>query len=104
MSQATNAPQPTDDPTADCRQALALAGALLPSLPDLPADPSHYKLVVAENVLAGAAHGGPHLWRLTFKLRELLPHNGDSAIGAGVEIFVEVDLAAQRARLAGYGE
>jgi len=89
------------DPVADCREAIALAVALL-GTEDL--DPAQYKLVAAVLAIAGPDYAGPHIWRLTFKLRSLIPQSADAEVGKGGEVLVEADVAGHTARLQGHGE
>lgn len=46
----------------------------------------------------------PGRWRLTYKPRRLVPGTAEQEIGAGGEVFVEVDLSTGDARVAGRGE
>lgn len=59
-----------------------------------------HRLVEASNVLRDS----PHLWRMTFKLRRLIPERLGQEVGKGGETFIEVDLMTRRARLVGAGE
>ncbi len=86
------------DPSQDCRDAIAIGTKLL--MTEF-ADHVQYKLISAENLIGTAE---PHIWRLTFKLRRLIPKTPGSRIGAGGELFIEVDLSLDQARLCGYGE
>jgi hypothetical protein len=89
-------------PDKECGEAVALANALLATLKVKPAD---YKLIVAKNlVVRGKEFKGPHIWDLTYKLRSLLPDQTDGIVGAGGEVFIDVDLATKKATLRGYGE
>lgn len=85
----------------DCRGAVLLATALMK---DKGEDPALYKLVAAENRLKGHPDAAPHKWRLTFKLRRLIPEEVGGIMGAGGELFIEVDTATRQAKLAGVGE
>lgn len=86
----------------ECEEAIALAEAMLPTI---GANPPDYKLITAQNLSTPAGvYRGPQFWHLSFKLRELIPSTPQAEVGAGGEIFVEVDLTEQRAWLAGYGE
>lgn len=88
--------------STDAQRALGLAEALL-AAEGRPLDT--LKLILAKNlVVKGDGTVAPHLWRLTFKPARLLPMGPSDPIGAGGEIFVEVDLTAGRARITGYGE
>ena len=62
------------------------------------------KLTSAINMMAGREYRGPAYWRLTFKRRDLIPKDASSELGAGGEIFVDVDLEANVAKIAGRGE
>jgi len=58
-----------------------------------------YRLIGAQMLLDRA-----QVWRVTFKPESLLPHDPETGIiGAGGELFVNVDLAAATATV-GYGE
>lgn len=63
-----------------------------------------YQLTSAINMTAGNEYRGPAFWRLTFKRRELIPADADSELGAGGEIFVDVDTKAGTAAITGFGE
>lgn len=82
----------------DCHKAIAFAIELLEE-----GDFNFYelKLITAENLIKST---GPDVWRITFKPKRLIPSNIDSEVGAGGEIFVEVNLAENKARITGYGE
>ena len=59
-----------------------------------------YRLTSAEQIL----HQGKSIWRITFKPSRLLPADpSKELIGAGGEIFVNVDLEKQAAEVR-YGE
>jgi hypothetical protein len=62
------------------------------------------KLVGAVNMMAGREYRGPAYWRITFKRRDLIPKDADSELGAGGELFVDVDLGASAAKISGHGE
>lgn len=68
--------------------------------------PTDYHLVSVQNGVSSSAGAiyNPNLWRLTFKPQELVPSTASVEMGAGGELFIEVDLASSRARLAGKGE
>ena len=69
------------------------------------ADPQAYSLVRAERLLAGGPRcSGVHCWRLTFKLKQLIPDEQDERVGKGGELFFSVDLDAGVAVLTGRGE
>jgi len=55
-------------------------------------------------MMAGSAYRGPAYWRVTFKRRDLIPKDAASELGAGGEIFVDVDLATSVAKISGHGE
>ena len=65
---------------------------------------ANLKLTSAVNMMSGRDYRGPAYWRLTFKRRDLIPRDAVSILGAGGEIFVDVDLDANVAKIAGYGE
>jgi hypothetical protein len=62
------------------------------------------KLTNAVSMMAGREYRGPAYWRLTFKRRDLIPKDTASELGAGGEIFVDVDLDTNVAKIAGHGE
>lgn len=51
-------------------------------------DLTKYKLIAARNLIAEA---GASVWQLTFKPNRLIPPNSGTRIGAGGEVFVQVD-------------
>ena len=75
-------------------RAMSASGAVVTEL----------KLTNAVNMMAGREYRGPAYWRLTFKRRDLIPKDATSELGAGGEIFVDVDLDANVAKIAGRGE
>ena len=86
----------------ECKEAIILAEEFLPTIGVRVED---YKLITVENMSTrNGDYRGPQYWHLTFKLRGLVPDNPELPIGAGGEIFVEIDLTDRRALLAGYGE
>src|SRR3954453_16844503 len=89
------------DPAADCREAISLAVARL-GTENL--DAGQYKLVAAVLAIAGPDYAGPHIWRLSFKVRSLIPQSADAEVGKGGGVLVEADVAAHHARLQGHGE
>ena len=102
MGPAAARPQERLGASADCVRAMRLAEKQLVESGKKAED---YKLIEAKNlVIKGGGQVAPHLWRLTFKPRSLLPEGNDGIIGAGGEIFLEADLKAGRARISGYGE
>ena len=76
-------------PALELDRAAALANDFLASSDK---DPALYRLVVAENMLAGA-DASQTRWRLGFKLRELLPDGPSGKIGKGGDFYLHVDLA-----------
>jgi hypothetical protein len=69
------------------------------------AKPEAYRLIRAVNLTApDGAYRGPTYWRLTFKRRDLVPATADAELGAGGEVFVDVDTAEAEATIAAYGE
>lgn len=62
------------------------------------------KLTSAVNMMAGRDYRGPAYWRITFKRRDLIPRDAASELGAGGEIFVDVDLGTSVAKITGHGE
>jgi hypothetical protein len=101
MDAETSNREQNTDPGKDCQEASSLATTLLT---DRGIDLAQYKLISAENLIRGDDYAGPHLWRLTFKLKGLIPATSDAPVGKGGELFVLVDLSARKARLIGYGE
>ena len=86
----------------ECEEAIALAEEFLPAA---GVRAEAYKLITAENMSTrGGDYRGPQYWHLTFKLRELIPDDLEVPVGAGGEIFIEVDLTNRKTSLAGYGE
>jgi hypothetical protein len=91
---------PGDGPARELRRAVDAATAFLLASGN---DVAELRVTEASNRLRGPG-GGPHAWRVTFKLRRLIPDTNDVEIGAGGEWFVDVDLSSGSARLAGLGE
>jgi hypothetical protein len=91
----------TQDPGRDCQEAIALGSRFLTRS---KVDPTEYQVVRAENLVGHPVYSGPWVWRLTYKLRRLIPRSVEEEIGAGGELLVEVDLATGDARLLGHGE
>ena len=88
-------------PSEECQQAIDIANQFLPTLNLNPAD---YQLIKVENlVVTGDHYLAPQIWRLTYKLRDLIPEDGGE-IGAGGEVFIQVDISSGVARLQGFGE
>jgi hypothetical protein len=87
-------------PYEDALQAMRLASA---ALPDLGRRPNDLRVVSAEQMLGGAG-GSTARWRIGFKAIDLFPRGGRGKVGAGGELFVEVDLASRDARLARGGD
>ncbi|CAN5313709.1 hypothetical protein BH10CYA1_BH10CYA1_54450 [soil metagenome] len=89
----------TPDPSKDCRSAIVIAEKFLPTLKI--AGPQ--KLIRVENLYLNPKHKiEPNLWKVTFKDTQTIPRDGP--IGAGGEIFIEVDLSTKKARFLGTGE
>lgn len=65
---------------------------------------AQYQLTAAINMVAGQEYRGPSFWRLTFKRRDLIPADAESELGAGGQIFVDVDLKTGAATITGFGE
>ena len=65
---------------------------------------SLYKIVAAENLISRRYFVGAHVWHLAFKPRRLIPDSSNVEIGAGGEVFVEVDAVTGQAVLLGHGE
>jgi hypothetical protein len=64
-----------------------------------------YRLLRAVNLIGpDSVYRGPDYWRLTFKRRDLVPATADKELGAGGELFVDVDIATATATIAGHGE
>lgn len=99
VSEGKRYPNPNIDPSSDCQEAISLDISLLTSS---NIDLSQYKLVSAENLIKGPTYAGPYIWRLTFKLKRLIPQFSNKEVGAG-ELFVETDLATKKDKLLGYG-
>ena len=91
----------TRDPRAECQRAMNLAVEVLA---EREIELERYRVVAAENLIKGPTYRGPQAWRITFKLRALLPDTTQAEVGAGGELLVEVDLSTGEAVLAGYGE
>jgi hypothetical protein len=87
------------DPAAELARAVELASAFLVSQGH---DIASVRITEVRNQLRGSG-GGPDAWRVTYKLRHLIPADG-SEIGAGGELFVDVDLKSSAVRLGGVGE
>lgn len=89
-------------PSVELEEAAALANAFLPTL---DRNPKELKLVKAENlVFRGPSLLGPSIWRFTYKERSLIPKDGRALLGAGGELFIEVDLDKKKATFLGVGE
>lgn len=83
--------------TADLNEAVSMAVA---KLAEVRESPGEYKLVSAQQVVVK----GNYVWRITFKPVRLLPDDPSSQIiGAGGEVFVNVDLKTEEAVVT-YGE
>jgi hypothetical protein len=83
-----------DEAVALAERAVVAGGAVLDQL----------KLTSAVNMMAGRDYRGPAHWRITFKRRDLIPGDAASELGAGGEIFVDVDLETSAAKITGHGE
>lgn len=94
-----DARDPVPDPAIELGRALELASGLLAERGE---DRAAYRIVEALNRLRGDG-GGPEVWRVTFKRRDLIPADG-SEIGMGGEVQVDVDLGSGTARIGGFGE
>ena len=83
----TTRPQAASRPaTSDLNKAVSIA---LAELSDLGKPQDEYKLVSAQQILLK----GKYVWHVTFKLAKSLPADpATQAIGAGGEIFINVDL------------
>lgn len=92
----------SSSPSVEFEAALALSNAFLPTL---NRNPKNLKLVKAENLVFSGPHLlGPAIWRFTYKERSLIPKDGQSLLGLGGELFIEVDLNNKKARFLGAGE
>ncbi len=80
----------------ECMRALSIGAGYISSS-GLPA--CDYKLIKAENMVMPGSYLGPHVWHLTYKAKDLIERGGK-----GGEIFIEVDMKTQEAKLLGYGE
>lgn len=80
----------------ECMRALSIGAKYIVSSKLAAGD---YKLIKAENMVMGDSCIGPHIWHLTYKAKDLIERGGK-----GGEIFVEVDMNTQQAKLLGYGE
>lgn len=86
----------------DCARAIQLAEQVLSAGGN---EVSRYTLVCAQYTTATTREfAGVMSWRLAFKRRDLLPTGPNEPIGAGGEIFVEINLHDGRAVITGYGE
>jgi hypothetical protein len=59
---------------------------------------------MAENLLRDPEIGSPDMWRLTFKMRRLIPFDRTREVGAGGEVSVLVDLRTGAATMGASGE
>lgn len=80
----------------ECMHALSIGAKYIVSS-KLPKE--DYKLIKAENMVTGDSYIGPSIWHLTYKAKDLIERGGK-----GGEIFIEVDMNTQHAKLLGYGE
>jgi len=90
-----------NDPARECLEAVRLG---VQFLAEQGGDVEQLKLISVSNLIKGPDYAGPQVWMLIFKSRALIPADDQAAVGAGGEIFVNVDLSARMARLQGYGE
>ena len=66
---------------------------------------NRYKLIKAENLkINNSKYIGPNKWYVVFKLKKLIPKDINGKLGMGGEIFIEVDLKDNKAKILGYGE
>ncbi len=64
-----------------------------------------YKLIKAENLhINNSKYIGPNKWYVVFKAKNLIPEDENGLVGAGGEIFIEVDVEYNKAKILGYGE
>jgi len=85
----------------DCARAIQLAEQVLSAGGN---QVSRYTLVFAQYTTATTREFVSAMsWHLAFKRRDLLPAGPYEPIGAGGEIFVEVDLHEGRAVITGHG-
>ena len=88
--------------TQECRLAISIGEKFLSTI---DTDPANYKLIEARNlIIRGNEEMDPRKWRLTFKDRAILPTDKGGILGVGGEIFIEVDVGTQQAKLLGVGE
>lgn len=93
---------PDDSPVVECSAAIKSG---LQALTEANIEGGPYKLVAVESLLKGAVpESDPNVWRLTFKAHRLIPPEAGIEIGAGGEIFIEVNLKSGQARLTGRGD
>lgn len=59
-----------------------------------------YKIIEIKNKLKS----GLNLWKVTYKLKKILPIKENDIVGLGGEIFIEVDTKHKTSKLSGYGE
>lgn len=85
----------------DCRRAVALAGRFMSRS---KIDPPLYRLVKAELAIGQEVSAVQPVWMLTFKLAALIPHSAEQVMGAGGELFLQVNLETEEVVLRGYGE
>lgn len=94
---APKASEPAGPQTADLARVFMLSITKLQSVTKSPAD---YKLIKVEMTWAK----GKYVWRATYKPARLLPNDpSKEAVGAGGEIFIDIDLTADKAEVK-YGE
>lgn len=102
-------PAPTEFPSStsreagasnDCRLAISIAEAFLP---EGKVQASHVKLIEVKNLLiSGKDCCDPNLWQLTFLDKSLIDERG--LRGKGGQIYVEVNVHTQKAKVTGWGE
>lgn len=89
------------DINGDCCRAIALAGRFMSKS---KIDPRLYRLVKAELTIGQQGPAAQSVWMLTFKPAALIPQTSEQVMGAGGELFLQVDLATEEVVLRGYGE
>ena len=90
-------------PSRECKMTISIAEVFLQSLGIKSAD---YKLIQIENYVIRGEKNNMNLykWRIAFKSRDMIPLDENGILGAGGEIFIEVDLKTQQAKFLGTGE
>ncbi len=87
-------------PGKECAEAINLG---VQSFIQQAINPEDYVLIAAETLHRGPKYEGPKVWRLTFKLKSLIPQDQNGMLGAGGEVFVRVDLVTHLTTIK-YGE